>query len=206
MFLPTGPPPGYQHAAWAAAGLQAPPSGTRAAGAAQGLFYPHPGPTCTMNDGGARLTQADFVEAAVKTWKAEEQRMGTAANLLQQALAKHDTLNDALQQSAMTHAMAQQAITAMQGLWTDHNRMSATIEQLTKRIGHLEATLATVIRHQEGSEPRGAPPWFTHAERRGHEGPPAVPRGPTHQGEEEDQDDGPLMKRFRAITWKDNAK
>ena len=159
-----------------------------------------------MNNGGDGLTQADFVEAAVKNWRAEEQRMGTAADLLQQALAKHDTLNDALQQSAMTHAMAQQAITAMNGFWTDHNRMSATIEQLTKRIGNLEATLATVLRHQEGLEPGGAPPWFTHAERSGHEDPPAEPRSPIHQGEDDDKEDGPLMKRFRAITWKDQAK
>ena len=205
MFLPTGPPPGYQHAAWAAAGLQAPPTGTRANGAEQGLFYPHPGPTGTMSNGGASLTQADFVEAAVKTWKAEEQRMGTAANLLQQAMAKHDTLNDALQQSATTHAMAQQAITVMHGFCTDHNRMSATIEQLTKRIDNLEATLATVLRHQAGLEPREAPPWFAHAKCSGHADPPAEPRA-HHPGEDDEQEDGPLMKRFRAITWKDHAK
>ena len=208
MFLPNGQPPGYQYAAWAAAGLRSPPTG--ASSAAQGLFFPHPGPTGSIDQGGVNPTYDDYIEAAVKTWKATEKRLSNTAALLQQALDQNEALEKALNTSNATHTMAQHTIAALQGHVKNQNEMSATIEQLQHRVSNLEATLASVLRHQALAETRGAPPWTlpVPAARQAHPSPSSgTGQGlPAPHGEAAEQDDSPLMKRFRAITWKSDVK
>ena len=109
--------------------------------------------------------------------------MGAAAAALQQAAERIESLNEALQQAATSHVMAQQTIRALQGLWSEHKRLWQALDQTKTRLDHIEETLQTKIGTAVTANDSGGPP---------------QPEG--------ESEDGPLMKRFRAITWRGHEK
>ena len=182
MRIPPGQPPGYQHAAWAAAGLQTPPCGMIGARMAQG--YPMPGGQGA--DGELSPAQAASLNAALDHSRAEGFQLGAAAaaaEALHQAAERNEAINETLKQAAASHILAQQAITALQSQLGAHQNLQQTIEQMKTRLDTMEGILKDTV------------------------GVPAT-AGPSEGQPQQDaeREEGPLMKRFRAITWRAHEK
>ena len=149
MHLPTGQPPGYQRAAWAAAGLQAPP----------GALV------------GQTLADSIAFQEALKQSRGEGFLIGAAAateEARRQDAERDEAVRLALAQAAEAHRTAQFALAAMQQHQNNAQRMQREIEQAQSRIAALEATLSshespptTVVDragrgqtdHEDGAEP-----------------------------------------------------
>ena len=175
MHIPPGQPPGYQHAAWAAAGLLAPTCGTIVVRTAQG----YPAPASQGAGGGLSPARAATLNAALDHCRAEGFRLGAAAEALHQAAERNEAFNDTLHQAAASHILAQQAITALQSQLGAHQHLQQTIEQMQTRLDTLEAILKDTV---------GVPVT-------------AGPRAGQSQ-QETDREAEPLSKRFRALNWK----
>ena len=122
MHLPPGQPPGYQRAAWAAAGLQAPPGAL----------------------GGHTLADSMAIQEALKQSRGEGFLLGAAAAA--EEARRHDAERDeairsTLIQAAEAHRIAQQALQAMQHQLNNVQRMQQALEQVQSRLSVLEATL-----------------------------------------------------------------
>ena len=179
MHIPPGQPPGYQHAAWAAAGLPAPPCGTIVVRTAQGC----PAPASQGAGGGLSPAQAATLNAALAHCRAEGLRMGAAAEALLQAAARNEAYNETLHQAAASHILAQQAIMALQNQLGAHQSLQQTIEQMKIRLDSLEGMLKDKVGAPVTAGPSAGPP-----------------------PQETEREEGPLMKRFRAITWRAHEK
>ena len=175
MHIPPGQPPGYQHAAWAAAGLTAPPCGTIVVRTAQG----YPAPASQGAGGGLSPAQAATLNAALAHCRAEGLRMGAAAEALLQAAERNEAFNETLHQAAASHILAQQAITALQSQLGAHQNLQQTIEQMKTRLDTIEAILKDTVGVSVTAGPSAGQP---------------------QQGAEREAE--PLMKRFRALNWR----
>ena len=179
MHIPPGQPPGYQHAAWAAAGLQTPPCGAIVVSTARG----HPAPAGKGAGGGLSPPQMATLNAALAHCRAEGLRMGAAAEALLQAAERNEAYHEALQQAASSHFLAQQAIMALQNQLGAHQSLQQTIEQMKLRLDTLEGMLKDKVGAPVTAGPSAGPP-----------------------PQEAEREEGPLMKRFRAITWRAHEK
>ena len=175
MHIPPGQPPGYQHAAWAAAGLPAPPCGTIVVRTAQGS----PAPASQGAGGGLSPAQAATLNAALAHCRDEGLRMGAAAEALLQAAERNEAFNETLHQAAASHILAQQAITALQSQLGAHQNLQQTIEQMKTRLDTIEAILKDTMGVSVTAGPSAGQP---------------------QQGAEREAE--PLMKRFRALNWR----
>ena len=182
MHIPTGQPPGYQRAAWAAAGLQAPPCGTIGERMAQGTHMHH-----GQGDvGGPTLADAVAFQEALRQIRGEGFQLGAAAaaaEARQQDAERNEAINTTLLQAAESNRMAQQAIHAMQIQLNAYQHLQQTIAQLQGRLAALEAILLN---------PGSAPDM---------EGQRTETRQQDIEGDAE-----PLSKRLRALHWKNGNK
>ena len=116
MHLPRGQPPGYQRAAWAAAGLRAPPE--EMIGAHISADY-------------AVGFQTGAAAAALEASRKDE--------------AHFEATRAAFHQAAESHSMAQHAINLLQAQAQAYQHMQHTIEQLRARVHNLENMVADLL-------------------------------------------------------------
>ena len=128
MHLPRGQPPGYQRAAWAAAGLRAPPDETI------GVHT------------NAGFTEGFQIGAAAATLEASRK---DAAHV--------EATMAALHQAAESHKMAQHAINLLQTQAHAYQHMQQTIEQLRGRVYTLENMVADLL-NDPSKKGKGAGP------------------------------------------------
>ena len=116
MHLPRGQPPGYQRAAWAAAGLRDPPE--ELIGAHNSTEY-------------AAGFQTGAAAAALEASRKDE--------------AHFEVTRAAYHQAAEAHSMAQQAITVLQMQAQNYQHAQNTIAQLQARVHNIEEMVAKLL-------------------------------------------------------------
>ena len=116
MHLLRGQPPGYQRAAWAAAGLRAPPDETIGA---------------HINADYAVGFQTGAAAAALEASRKDE--------------AHFEATRAAFHQAAESQSMAQHAINILQAQAQDYQHMQNTIAQLRLRVHNLENMVADLL-------------------------------------------------------------
>ena len=109
--------------------------------------------------------------------------MGAAAEALLQAAERNEAFNETLHQAAASHILAQQAITALQSQLGAHQNLQQTIEQMKTRLDTIEDILKDTVGVSVTAGPSAGQPQ-----------------------QDAEREEGPLMKRFRAITWRAHEK